>query len=253
MGDGKPPSDDGREDRGSTLRTVLACNLGVCLEGFDFIAFSFFAVIIGKQFFPSSDDLARLLFGFASFGFAYVARPLGGIFWGLYADRAGRRPALALVSITMAVGVAMIAFTPNYATIGIAAPILMTLARLIQGFSAGGEFASATTMLVEYAPAGRRGLYASSQMASQALTIAIASALVLVLDRTLAPATLDSIGWRAVFAFGILIGPVGFYMRSRLAETPEFRRIAEARSAREKVRLADMLRRYRFEALGIAG
>ena len=203
MSDGKGPSATAQPDRSSTLRTVLACNLGVCLEGFDFIAFSFFAVIIGREFFPSGSELSEPTLRLRLFGFAYVARPLGGIFWGLYADRAGRRPALAFVSITMAVGVAMIAFTPNYATIGIAAPILMMLARLIQGFSAGGEFASATTMLVEYAPAGKRGLYASSQMASQALTIAVASALVFILNRTLTPEVLESVGWRAVFVFGI--------------------------------------------------
>lgn len=234
------------------LRSVLACNIGVCMEGFDFIAYSYFSFVIARTFFPHGDNLSALLLGFATFGLAYVVRPLGGIFWGVYADKVGRRPALVIISLLMAVSVAVIAFTPSYAAIGVAAPVLIVLARLLQGFSAGGEFASATSMLVEYAPVNRRGIYASTQMSSQALTVAVV-ALVLVLMMTyMAPGALMGWGWRAVFAFGILVGPVGFYMRARMAESPEFTRYA-AREGARRMPLVDVFRDYPRQVLVMAG
>jgi len=235
------------------LRSVIACNLGICMEGFDFIAFSFFSFVFAKLFFPTGNELTALLLAFATFGLAYVVRPLGGIFWGVYADKVGRRPALVWISLLMAVGVAIIAFTPSYAAIGLAGPILIVVARLIQGFSAGGEFASATSMLVEQATPGRRGLYASTQMASQVFTVAAMSLLLIVMTQSMSPAALEGWGWRLVFVFGILIGPIGFYMRSRMAESPEFARIVTLQGGPAKTPLRDVFQRYPWEALCMAG
>lgn len=236
----------------STLRSVLACNLGIAFEGFDFIVYSFFSVFIAKEFFPSANDLMTTLTAFATFGVAYLFRPLGGIFWGVYADKQGRRLALAWISILMAIGVAIIAFTPSYASIGIAAPILIVLARFIQGFCQGGEFASATSMLVEYALPNRRGLYASTQMATQVLTIGLISILLLILNSALTPEVMASKGWRWVFVVGILIGPIGLYMRSKMAESPEFERL-RTEGRREKTPIREVFRNYRRESLIIAG
>jgi MFS family permease len=241
------------EKEPSRLRSVIACNLGICMEGFDFIVYSFFSFVFARLFFPSGNELIGLLLAFATFGLAYVARPLGGIFWGVYADKAGRRPALVWISLLMAVGVALIAVAPTYAAVGIAGPIILIVARLIQGFSAGGEFAGATAMLVEYAPPNRRGLYASTQMASQVFTVAAVSVLLLVMTATMAPAAIESWGWRAVFAFGVLIGPVGFYMRSRMAESPEFARLVRLPGGPAKTPLRDVFRRYPWESLCMAG
>jgi MHS family proline/betaine transporter-like MFS transporter len=234
------------------LRSVLACNIGVCMEGFDFIAYSYFSFVIARTFFPAGDNVSALLLGFATFGLAYVVRPLGGIFWGVYADKVGRRPALVIISLLMAVSVAVIAFTPSYAAIGVAAPVLIVLARLLQGFSAGGEFASATSMLVEYAPAHRRGLYAATQMVSQVLTVAVVALVLILMMTYMAPGAMMSWGWRAVFAFGILVGPVGFYMRAKMAESPAFTRYASRQETR-RMPLVDVFRDYPRQALVIAG
>jgi MFS transporter, MHS family, proline/betaine transporter len=241
------------EGRGRNLRSVVACNIGVMLEGFDFIAYNFFSFIIIKLFFPAGSDATALLLAFATFGLSYVVRPLGGIFWGVWADRFGRRSALVWISISMAVGVAILALTPSYATIGIVAPILIAFARLLQGFSAGGEFASATALLVEYAPPNRKAIYAATQMASQVATVALTILVVLMLTRTLTPAALESYGWRAVFLVGMLIGPFGFYMRSKLAESPEFADYIARKGGPARTPLRDVFRYYPWQALSMAG
>ncbi|MFI4994805.1 MAG: MFS transporter [Hyphomicrobiales bacterium] len=241
------------EGSGRNLHSVIACNIGVMLEGFDFIAYNFFTFIIIKLFFPTGNDVTALMLAFATFGLSYVIRPFGGIFWGIWADTLGRRSALVWISISMAVGVAILALTPSYATIGIAAPILITLARLLQGFSAGGEFASATSLLVEYAPPGRKALYSSTQMVSQVVTVAATILIVLLLTWTLSPQALESYGWRAVFVVGILIGPVGLYMRSKLAESPEFADYVEKRGGPARTPLRDVFRHYPWQALCMAG
>jgi MFS family permease len=165
----------------------------------------------------------------ATFGVGFFMRPVGGIVLGIYADRKGRKAALQLIIGLMTLSMAIIAFAPPFAAIGIAAPLLVVFARLLQGFATGGEFASATAFLVESAPARRRGFYGSLQMVGQSLAAlagAIAGALV---TRALAPEQLDSWGWRLPFLFGLVIGPVGIYIRRYLEETEAF---LEARPTR---------------------
>jgi len=235
-----------------TWRTIAACNIGVCLEGFDFIAYSAFAVLFSRLYFPSGSALVSTLLTFGGFATAYLVRPLGGLFWGVFADRRGRRAALAWTALLMGVGTAMVAVAPPYAAIGVAAPLLILVARAIQGFAVSGEFASATALLVEIAPPHRRALYASTQMASQVVTAGLAAAAVLALSALLPAAAIESWGWRLVFGLGTLIGPVGLWMRARMAESPEFTALAAGhRTARAP--LTDLLARFPRELLGMAG
>src|ERR1700731_4553194 len=149
-------------------RGGLASVLGNGLEWFDFVSYGYFASIIAKVFFPASSDLALML-TYATFAIGFVVRPIGGIVLGAYADRYGRRQALSLLIVMMAFGTLTLGLTPAYATIGILAPVIVVLGRVVQGISIGGEFGSATALLVEYAPPNRRMMYGSFQMSSQAL------------------------------------------------------------------------------------
>jgi MFS transporter, MHS family, proline/betaine transporter len=201
---------------------IAAAVIGNALEWYDFIVFGFFTVVIARLFFPSDSQYASLLLTTGTFGVGFFMRPVGGIVLGIYADRRGRKAALLMVITLMTIAIAMIAFAPTYAAIGIGAPLIMVLARLLQGFSAGGEFASATAFLTEIAPAGRRGLYGSWQMVGQGLAVLLGAILGTLLTRSLTAEALDSWGWRIPFLFGLIIGPVGLYIRRNLDETSAF-------------------------------
>jgi MFS family permease len=201
---------------------IAAAVIGNALEWYDFIVFGFFTVVIARLFFPSDSQYASLLLTTATFGVGFFMRPVGGILLGIYADRRGRKAALLMVITLMTVAIAMIAFAPTYAAIGVGAPLIMVAARLLQGFSAGGEFASATAFLTESAPAGRRGLYGSWQMVGQGLAVLLGAILGTLLTRSMTPEALDSWGWRIPFLFGLIIGPVGLYIRRNLDETSAF-------------------------------
>jgi len=228
----------------STLtRVIIAASIGNAMEWFDFLVYGYFAVTISKVFFPGADETASLLLTLGTFGAAYVVRPIGAIVIGAYTDRFGRRAGLTLSILLMVIGTTMTAVTPGYATIGLAAPILILIARLTQGFSVGGEFGSAVTFLAEQT-ASRKGFVASWQWASTGITGFLASGFGLVLSSVLSPEQLTDWGWRVPFLFGILVGPVGLYIRRRLDETPEY---VEIEPARTPVR--DMLRAHPIEAL----
>ncbi len=201
---------------------IAAAVIGNALEWYDFIVFGFFTVIISRLFFPTESQYASLLLTTATFGVGFFMRPVGGVLLGIYADRHGRKAALLMIIALMTVAIALIALAPTYAAIGVGAPLIIVLARLLQGFSAGGEFASATAFLIESAPPGRRGFYGSWQMVGQGLAVLIGAILGTVLTRTLAPQALDSWGWRIPFLFGLIIGPVGLYIRVHLDETDAF-------------------------------
>ena len=210
-------------------KAVLASVIGNGLEWFDFLSYAYFAAAIGRAFFPAEDPGASLLRTFGVFAVGFVVRPLGGILLGIYADRAGRRKALSLLIMMMALGTLIVGLTPSYATIGLAAPALVIAARVIQGLSVGGEFGSAAAMLTEFAPPHRRMFYGSFQMASQGVALLLASGFGLVLTSVLSPAQLGDWGWRIPFLFGALIGPVGFYIRHNVGESPEFLRLQAQR------------------------
>jgi MFS transporter, MHS family, proline/betaine transporter len=202
-------------------RAVVAASIGNALEWFDFAVYGFFAVTMARLFFPAANETVSILVALATFGVTFVLRPLGAIVIGTFADRHGRKSAFMLTIVLMMTGTAIIALAPTYSSIGILAPILIVVARMIQGFSAGGEFGSATAFLAEQNPQ-RRGFFASWQFASQGLTTILATAFGATLASTLTTAQMDAWGWRIPFLFGLMIGPVAYYIRRHVDETIEF-------------------------------
>jgi MFS transporter, MHS family, proline/betaine transporter len=209
-------------DHSRRWRAVAAASIGNALEWFDFVVYGFFAVTMAKLFFPTGNETVSLLVALGTFGVTFFMRPFGAIVLGSFADRHGRKAALTLTIALMMLGTAIIAVVPTYSSIGLAAPMLVVAARLIQGFSAGGEFGSATAFLAEQNPE-RRGFFSSWQFASQGLTTILATAFGATLAAALTPEQLDAWGWRIPFLFGLLIGPVAYYIRRHTDETIEFR------------------------------
>jgi MHS family proline/betaine transporter-like MFS transporter len=207
------------QPRASKFALIAATTLGNGLEMFDFTIYSFFAVLIGKLFFPSHTAFGSLLMAVATFGIGFVMRPLGGIVIGNYADRAGRKAAMTLTIALMALGTATIGLAPTYAQIGLYAPLLVVLGRLLQGFSAGGEIGASTTLLMESGVQSTRGFLVGWQLASQGAAALVGALSGFLLSHFLAPADLESWGWRIPFLCGLLIGPVGLYIRRALDET----------------------------------
>jgi MHS family proline/betaine transporter-like MFS transporter len=229
---------------------IVAATIGNVLEWFDFVVYGFFAVTIAEVFFPAGTPTMSLLITFGAFGLAYFVRPLGAIVIGGFTDRAGRKAGLLLSIALMMIGTTLMAVTPGYAMIGIAAPIILTLARLLQGFSVGGEFGSAVSFLAEHG-GGRRGFAASWQFATGGMVTALASLFGLTLTTLLTHQQLVEWGWRIPYIFGMLVGPAGLYIRAKIAETPEF---LEAELP-PTIPISDLLRRHPLPvllALGIS-
>ena len=201
----------------SFARQVIATSVGNALEWFDIAVYGFFAVYISKAFFPSNDATTSLLLTFGTFGLSYLIRPIGGVVLGAYADRHGRKVSLLISIVMMTFGTLTVAVMPTYQSIGVLAPLLVILARLVQGFSAGGEFGSSTAFLVEHMPE-RRGFIASWQFASQGLSTVLGAGFGALLTSAMTPADLQAWGWRIPFFFGVLIGPVGLYIRNNMED-----------------------------------
>lgn len=233
-------------------RQVTAAVIGNALEWYDFIVYGFLASIIARLFFPSDNEYASLLMALATFGVGFFMRPVGGVLLGLYADRKGRKAAMQLIILLMTLSIALIAFAPDYAAIGLGAPLLIVVARMIQGFATGGEYASATAFLVECAPAHRRGLYGSWQLFGQCLAVFAGSGMGALVTHNLSPEALDSWGWRLPFVVGLLIGPVGLWMRRNMEETEAFLE-SRARQAVDNLSLVRMLRDNRRALLVTLG
>jgi MHS family proline/betaine transporter-like MFS transporter len=204
-------------DEKNITKLIVAVSIGNALEWFDISSYGYFAVYVSKAFFPNSDATVSLLLTFGTFGLAFLVRPIGGVLLGAYADRYGRKASLMISIVMMTIGTLSIAIMPTYETIGILAPIAVLVARLVQGFSAGGEFGSSTAFLVEHRP-DRRGFVASWQFASQGLSALLSSVLGVGLTLWMAPADMNAWGWRIPFLFGVLIGPVGIYIRNHLED-----------------------------------
>jgi MHS family proline/betaine transporter-like MFS transporter len=203
-------------------RAVGASALGNCMEWFDFGVYSYLAATIGKVFFPGASPAAQVISSFATFAAAFVVRPLGGLFFGPLGDRLGRQKVLATTMIMMAIGTFAIGLIPSYATIGIAAPVLLLLARMLQGFSTGGEYGGATTFVAEYSPDRRRGFLSSWLDFGTFVGYALGSALVTVLNLALSDDQMLSWGWRVPFLIAGPLGAIGLYMRLKLEESPAF-------------------------------
>ncbi|WP_109484215.1 MFS transporter [Paraburkholderia sp. C35] len=210
---------DAQPQRVSHAKAIAAITLGNGLEFFDFTIYSFFATIIGKLYFPVEGQLAQLMLAVGTFGVGFIMRPVGGVVLGAYADRAGRKAAMSLTLWLMTLGSAIIAFAPTYASIGLAAPALVILARLIQGFALGGEIGASTSLLMEYGSDRTRGFYGSWQFVSQGLNTVVGSLLGVALAAMLSTHALESWGWRVPFVIGMAMGPIGVYIRRHLDET----------------------------------
>lgn len=213
-------SRSGGEKRASR-KEVVAVVLGAAVEFFDFSAYATFAVLIGHAFFPSHDPFMSLLLSVSVFGIGFIVRPLGAIFIGSYADRVGRKPAMLLTMVLMTIGTGGLVILPGYETIGVAAPILLVLVRMMQGLAWGGEAGPATTFIMEAAPKGRRAFYASWQIVAQGMAAITAGLIGYSLTVFLTAEQLASWGWRIPFAFGLMILPIALYMRRNLNETFE--------------------------------
>lgn len=211
---GRPPA--------TPRRAVVAATVGCMLEWYDFALYGYFSVLLARLFFPAESEWVSVLLAVATFGVGFAMRPVGALVLGTAADRLGRRVALNWAISSMVLGTAIITFAPTYASIGLWAPALIVLARLIQGFSAGGEMGTAVAFLLEYAPPGRRMLYASLQQMTQLLALLLGSLVGAAVNGWLSPEDLASWGWRLPFALGLLIGPVGWYIRRHTAEPPAF-------------------------------
>ncbi len=207
-------------------RVVAASFIGNFVEWFDYAVYGYLAVTIAAVFFPATDRQAALLATFALFAVSFLVRPLGGFFWGHIGDRVGRRTALSWSILIMSLATFCIAFLPSYASVGVWAPILLLVVRVVQGFSASGEYAGASAFLVEYAPANRRGLYAAVVPASTATGLLLGSLIAALLTGLLDPAQMQSWGWRLPFLLAAPMGLIGRYIRTRLEDTPAFRELA---------------------------
>ncbi len=200
-------------------RYIAAVVVGNALEFYDFLTYSFFAVYIGRAFFPSNDPSASLLASLATFGAGFVTRPIGALVIGRMGDRLGRKPAMILSFWLMGVAISGLALTPSRASIGVAAPVLVVFFRMLQGFALGGEVGPTTAFLLEVAPPGRRGFYTAFQFWTQDLSILASGLVGLGLANTLTEQQLQDFGWRIAFLAGAAIVPFGLMMRRGLPET----------------------------------
>lgn len=226
----------------SALRRVVAASvIGSTLEWYDFFLYATAsALVLGPVFFPNSDPAVATLLSFATFGVGFAARPIGSVIFGNIGDRFGRRPALVATLVLMGVSTALIGLVPGYASIGIAAPILLVVLRLLQGLGAGAELAGATIFAAEYAPRHRRGLYGSIATIGTYSGTVLSSA-VFALFSLMPEQAFLSWGWRIPFLLSVFVIAVGIYIRARLDETPEFK-AAERAERTTKTPLADMFR-----------
>jgi MHS family proline/betaine transporter-like MFS transporter len=205
----------------SHTRSIVAANIGAVFEWYDLLVYAFFAKTLAGQFFPSTDEATSILLSLGTFGLSWLVRPIGAVVIGGYSDRAGRKAGLTLSATLMTIGVLLTAVIPNFQTIGVAAPALLILARLIQGFSAGGEFGAANTFLTEQSPQ-HRGLLASMQFSATGISTVLAAGFAFLIFGNLTAEQVGSWGWRVPYVFGLLIGPVAYYMRRHMDDSPEF-------------------------------
>lgn len=236
---GDPP--DVSQARG---KAVVAGGIGNFVEWYDFALYGYFATTIATLFFPGSDPSAALLKTFAIFGVGFFVRPFGGILFGHIGDHVGRRSALAMSVLLMSLSTAAIGLLPTHHAVGVAAPVLLLCCRLLQGFSAGGEYAGSNAFVIEYAPAGRRGRYASALPVSVVLGTAAGALVALLVTSQASAASLDSWAWRVPFFTALPLGLAGLYLRLRIEDSPVFRAVQNAGLV-EQVPLAGAIRTAR--------
>ncbi|NBO18775.1 MAG: MFS transporter [Proteobacteria bacterium] len=234
-------------------KVVIAGMLGNALEWYDYALYAFTTLIISKLFFPAGNETAHLLATLGIFAVGFVARPFGGIFFGVIGDTFGRRKALVLSIFMMAIPTGCIGLLPTYEQIGMLAPLLLTVIRVLQGLSLGGAFSGSMTFLVEHAPPGKRGLVGSASVASLVLGFMIGSLVCLGVQAPLSAEQYESWGWRIPFILGIAISLIGFYIREHCEESPTYE-AAKAEGLLSKTPVRDTLRTelgHMVQAIGI--
>ena len=229
------------------LRIIVAGSIGNLLEWYDFAIYGYFAAQIGRAFFPKEDAVAQVLAAFGVFAAGYLARPLGGLLIGHIGDRYGRQPALVFSICGMAVPTLLVGLLPGYHTLGEAAPVLLTLLRIIQGLSLGGEWTTSFTYVVEHAPAGRRGIISAITSCGGMFGTLAGSATGAVLATVLSPEALDGWGWRLPFLFGFVVGIAGFLLRRKELGVSEVTGMATG------LPLAETLRHHLWLVVRLAG
>ncbi len=233
----------------SRLVSVIRVASGNFLEMYDFMVFGYYASEIGRTFFPNGSAFVSLMLSLLTFGAGFLMRPLGAIVLGAYIDRHGRRPGLILTLALMSFGTLSIACVPGYGTIGLLAPVLVVIGRLVQGFSAGVELGGVSVYLAEIATPGHKGFYVSWQSASQQCAVVFASLLGVILNQTLAPGAVESWGWRIPLFVGCGIIPLLFWIRRSLEETGEF--LAQKRHLSVREILESLAASWRIVLLGV--
>jgi len=234
------------EARGSAVRrAVFGAAIGNMIEWFDYASYGYLAAVIAAVFFAPGNETAALLGAFGVFAVSFVVRPIGGLVWGHYGDKVGRQRVLALTIIIMSVATFAIGLIPSYASIGIAAPLLLLACRLVQGFSASGEYAGASSFIAEYAPDNRRGLLVSMVPASTAAGLVLGAGIATLLQYNLTEAALESWGWRIPFLVAGPLGIVGLYIRLKLEDTPLFRKLEREQEVAQAPVLTGLRRNWR--------
>jgi MFS transporter, MHS family, citrate/tricarballylate:H+ symporter len=236
-------------ERRDKVRNVIRVSSGNFLEMYDFIVYGYYATYIGHTFFPAGSEFASLMLALMTFGAGYLMRPLGAMVLGAYIDRKGRRDGLILTLGLMALGTFTIAATPGYASIGLAAPIIIVIGRLLQGLSAGVELGGVSIYLSEIATPGHRGFYCSWQSGSQQLAVIFTALVGIALTGAMTSSQMAAWGWRVPLFIGCLIIPVILWLRRSLEETEAFRKSRHARSAREVFRIVGA--NWRLVGLGM--
>lgn len=224
---GSPEAPSAPVSAATRRRVISASFIGNFVEWFDYAIYGYLAATIAVVFFPDSDPQTALLATFALFAISFFVRPLGGFFWGHLGDKLGRRAALSLSILIMTGATFCMALIPGHASIGIFAPILLLIVRIVQGFSAAGEYAGASAFLVEYAPSNRRGIYAAVVPASTAAGLLFGSLFVAALSALLSGDQMNSWGWRIPFLLAAPMGLIGRYVRTKLEDTPVFQELAK--------------------------
>jgi MHS family proline/betaine transporter-like MFS transporter len=233
-------------------RAAIAGGVGTLIEYYDFAVYGFLAVTIAPLFFPSENSAVSILSTLAVFGVAYVARPLGGIFFGRLGDRRGRRHALVITVVSMGVACGILGLLPTHSTVGVLAPILLVLVRLAQGFSAGGEVGGAATYIAESAPPKRRGFFGSFTPVGSTLGFAVAAAVVGVVALATTDEQMESWGWRIPFLLALPLAYVCLRVRMKLEDTPEFEEMAEKEQV-AKSPLLDTVTKNPWSVLRVVG
>ncbi|PKZ65769.1 MFS transporter [Gordonia terrae] len=233
-------------------RAVIAAGVGTVVEYYDLTVYAYLAVVVSPLFFPSDDPTASLLSSLAVFASAYLMRPIGGIFFGRLGDRFGRKRALLVSVILMGVGTTLMALLPTYAAVGVLAPILLVIARLLQGFSAGGELGGALTYVYEVVGPKRRGLGGSIVALGSNSGFALAAIVVATTSALTSEAQMDSWGWRVPFVAGLPLLLLCLWLRTRIEDSPEFTKTAERREL-PKAPLRELLRSQPIQVLQVLG